>query len=366
MRDVARREVLAGAAAGAAALALGPAVAGGEARVPRTGCNFIPSTAVNQLEMWQADTFDLATIDRELGFAAALGLDAARVFLHDLAWHADPDGFLRRFDAVLASAARRGIAVLPVLFDSCWDPFPRLGPQPPPRPGVHNSRWVQSPGAAALGDRAQWPRLEAYGRSVVSAFRADARVLGWDVWNEPDNLNGGSYGGSEPPDKLDRVLDLLPRAFDWVRAAGPAQPLTSPLWQGDWTSPDRLGPVQRVQVDRSDVLSFHCYDPPAAFERAVAALRRYGRPLLCTEYMARPRGSTVQAILPVARRDGVAAFAWGLVAGKTQTILPWDTWQHAATVAPTVWFHDLLRPDGRPYDEAEAATLRRPDSGAPP
>lgn len=37
------------------------------------GANFIPSTAINQLEMWQKETFDPTTIDRELGFARKIG-----------------------------------------------------------------------------------------------------------------------------------------------------------------------------------------------------------------------------------------------------------------------------------------------------
>lgn len=357
MRGIARRDLLAGAALTGAALAVPRADRARHARPWRVGCNFVPSTAVNQLEMWQAETFDPAAIDRELGFAEGLGMNAARVFLHDLVWRDDPDGFRRRIEAYLAAASRRGIATLFVLFDSCWDPAPRAGPQPAPRPGVHNSRWVQGPGAAALTDEAQWSRLEGYARGVASAFAGDARVLGWDVWNEPDNTNAGSYGAREPPDKVDRVRRLLPLAFDWVRAADPGRPLTSALWRG--ASPDALGPVGRVQVERSDVLSFHCYGPPAAFEAAVDALEPSGRPILCTEYMARPLGSTVEAILPVARRRGVAAFNWGLVAGRTQTNRPWDTWRQAAEGEPVPWFHDLLHPDGRPYDEAEAATLRR-------
>lgn len=363
MNPLRRREVLAGAALAGATLGLGTAPS---RAVPGTapppwflGCNFIPSTAVNQLDTWQAETFDLATLDRELGWAAGLGMNAVRVFLHDLVWLTDAKGFRRRIDAHLSAAARHGLATLFVLFDSCWDPFPVAGPQKPPRPGVHNSRWVQSPGAAALTDRAQRPRLEAYVRGVVAACKGDARVLGWDVWNEPDNRNAGSYGDREPPDKDDRVLDLLPRVFDWARSADPTCALTSPLWVEPRTDPERFSPAERIQIEHSTVLSFHCYGGPDAFTAWVRRLRPYGRPLLCTEYMARPLGSTVGAILPLARDDRVAAFNWGLVAGRTQTTLPWDTWQRPAPGEPPLWFHDLLRADGRPYRDEEASLLRR-------
>jgi hypothetical protein len=324
------------------------------------GCDFIPSNAVNQIEMWQAATFDPVTMEREIGWAAALGMNALRVFLHDLVWSEDPAGLLGRVDRLLAIAARCGIRVMPVLFDSCWDPFPRTGPQPPPVPGVHNSRWVQSPGAAALQSPAERPRLERYVRGVVGRFRDDPRVLAWDIWNEPDNCNPFSYGAVEPADKVELVLALLPRAFAWARSAAPQQPLTSGVWAGDWSSAATLTPVQRLQLEASDVISFHNYQPPADFSRRVAWLRRWGRPLLCTEYMARPLGSTVEAILPLARSERVAALNWGLVAGKTQTYLPWDSWAHpyVGRPAPSPWFHDLLYPDrGQPYRDEEARVL---------
>ncbi|WP_207479157.1 cellulase family glycosylhydrolase [Arenibaculum pallidiluteum] len=322
------------------------------------GANYVPASAANALEMWQAGTFDPARIDTELGWAASLGMNTMRVFLHDLLWQ-DPDGFRGRVDTYLAIAARHGIRTLFVLFDSCWDPFPRPGPQRPPRPGVHNSAWVQGPGAAALADPGQVPRLETYVTGIVGAFREDPRVLGWDVWNEPDNTNDSSYGPSEPPDKVEHVLRLLPLAFDWARRAAPAQPLTSGVWVGDWSRDELLTPVRRIQLDRSDVVTFHNYGPAAEFEERIRQLRRLGRPLICTEYMARPTGSTFETILPIARRERVGVMNWGFVAGRTQTYLPWDSWQRPyGTGDPPLWFHDVLRPDGRPYREAEAEILR--------
>ncbi len=323
------------------------------------GCNFVPSTAVNALEMWQADTFDAVTIDRELGLAAGLGMNAVRVFLHDLLW-SDPAGTVARFDTFLGLAARHGIAVMPVLFESCWGPAPMAGPQLPPRAGVHNSRWVQSPGMAALADPAARPRLEAYVRGIVGAFAADPRVLAWDVWNEPDN--GPEVTGRDPAlvaKKADTVLPLLDAAFDWVRAARPTAPLTSAVWAGDWSGRATLSPIQQCQLDRSDIMSFHNYDVADDFARRVGWLAALGRPVLCTEFMARPRGSTFAAIAPVARAANVGLFNWGLVRGRTQTHLPWDSWDTPYLGdAPEPWFHDILDADGAPHDPAEAALLR--------
>ncbi len=128
------------------------------------GCNYIPSTAINQLEMWQADTFDPATIDRELGWAEGLGFNSVRVFLHDLLWEQDAPGFLGRMDRFLEIADRHRIGVVFVVFDAVWDPIPQLGEQRAPKPGLHNSGWVQSPGKRILSDPCATRRAEALRR----------------------------------------------------------------------------------------------------------------------------------------------------------------------------------------------------------
>jgi hypothetical protein len=323
------------------------------------GSNYIPATAINELEMWQADTFDPQRIDTELGWAQSIGLNTMRVFLHDLLWQQDPEGFKKRIDIFLGIAAKHHIKPLFVLFDSCWDPNPKLGKQHEPRPGVHNSGWVQSPGAKALQDPQQYPRLEGYVKGVVGAFAKDDRILGWDVWNEPDNDNQGSYRQLEPANKAELVQALLPKVFQWARAAGATQPLTSGVWKGDWSSPDKLGAMGKIQTGLSDVISFHNYDKPEEFEKRVIWLQPYHRPIICTEYMARGNGSTFQGTLPIAKKYKVAAINWGLVAGKTQTFLPWDSWKHPYTDRqPAIWFHEIFRTDGQPYNKDEVEFIR--------
>lgn len=324
------------------------------------GSNYLPSYAVNELEMWQADTFNPGRIDTELGWAEGLGMNTMRVFLHDLLWKQDSDGFIKRINVFLSICDKHKIKPLFVLFDSVWDPFPHLGKQREPRPGVHNSGWVQSPGAEALQDRSQYPRLEAYVKGVVGAFKNDTRVLGWDIWNEPDNENGSSYGKSEPANKVQLVLTLLPQAFSWARSAGAQQPLTSGIWHEDPDMPNQLSPMGKEQLENSDVISFHNYDRPPIFEKEVKWLQHYGRPLICTEYMARPRGSTFESILPIAKEYKIGAINWGFVAGKSQTYLPWDSWQRPyVNRQPSVWFHDIFHPDGTPYRPAEVAFIRK-------
>ena len=329
------------------------------------GANYVPASAVNELEMWEAATFDPARIDREMGWAQALHMNTMRVFLHDLPWAQDPEGFRRRIDTFLKIADRHGIKPVFVLFDSCWNPAPHLGAQPKPIPGVHNSQWVQSPGRAALTDPSQYPRLEAYVKGVVGAFGRDDRVLAWDVWNEPENGDGGEHAVKDPPDKAALVANLLPQVFAWARSQSPHQPLTSGVWQGDdWGEGAKLNPVQKIQLAQSDVITFHDYSWPEVFERRIRQLQIYGRPIICTEYMARGAGSTFDNDLPIARRYGIGMINWGFVDGREQTKLPWDSWRRPyILVEPTVWFHDVLHADGTPYRDREATLLRRFGAG---
>jgi hypothetical protein len=323
------------------------------------GSDYIPANAINELEMWQAETFDPQQIDKELGWAESLGMNTMRVFLHDLPWQQDAAGFTKRIDQFLGICAKHHIRPMFVLFDSVWDPDPKLGPQHPPIPGVHNSGWVQSPGRQALGDASQYPRLQAYVQGVVGKFANDPRVLAWDVWNEPDNDNKPAYEKVELADKATYVNKLLPQVFEWARAMHPTQPLTSGVWRGDFAPIEKSIPTAQIQLAQSDVITFHNYGWPEEFEQRVDSLRSYHRPLICTEYMARSAGSTFDTILPIALKERVGAINWGFVVGKTQTNLPWDSWRRPYVLEPPVaWFHEIFYGDGRPYRQREVEIIR--------
>ena len=327
------------------------------------GSNYIPKSAINQLEMWQATTFDPVEIDKELGWAEAMGMNTMRVFLHDLLWQQDADGFRTRIDQFLTIAARHHIRPLFVLFDSCWDPLPRLGRQHDPVPGVHNSGWVQSPGANALVDPSQYSRLKEYVQGVVGAFAKDNRILGWDIWNEPGSDQTGNYPKTELSikDKLARVMTLLPQAFAWAREVNPTQPLTSGIYDVDTAADEsKQDEMTRIQLRESDIITFHNYSWPEDFKGEIAWLRRFHRPVICTEYMARSVGSTFDTILPIARQERVGAINWGFVAGKTQTYYPWESWDHPyVREQPPVWFHEVLHSDGKPYRQAEVDLIKQ-------
>lgn len=310
------------------------------------GFNYVPSTAVNSTEMWQAESFDLKTIARELAWARETGLNSCRVFVQYLVWEADPEGLLTRFSQFLDAAGSCGISVLPVLFDDCAfsGKQPYLGVQDHPVPGVHNSGWTPSPGHRRVEDRSFWPRLRAYVSAMLCGFRDDRRVLAWDLYNEPGNANMGN-----------KSLPLLCEVFEWARGVAPSQPLTAGAWKAS---------LQDVtSLNLSDIVTFHCYGDLAAVREVVASLRTTcaGRPIMCTEWMARTLGSRFETHLPFFQRNHIGSYFWGLVAGRTQTTLPWAS--TAGNGEPGLWFHDLFYPDGKPYRQHEVEAIRTCVSG---
>ncbi len=324
------------------------------------GANFVPSSAINQLEMWQAETFNPAQIERELGWLAAIGMNSMRVFLHDLLWQQDAPGFLARLEQYLDISHRHKIGTMFVLFDSVWHPFPHVGRQPEPQPGVHNSGWVQGPGVAVLRNPGEWNRLEDYVSGVMARFRDDERIDLWDIWNEPDNANVFSYGPRDiTANKGEVVLPLLSRAFTWARKINPTQPLTSGIWRLDQFDPEaKKDALPEFQLQASDVISFHIYEPLPKVREIVGELKKHERPVLCSEYMARAPGNTFQNILPFFKAENVAAYNWGAVAGRSQTNYPWDSWQNPYPGEPPLWQHDIFRPDGSPYDPSETKLIQ--------
>ena len=322
------------------------------------GTNFNPSTSINQLEFWQEETFDPETINRELQWSAELGMNLHRVYLHNLLWEKDSLGFLNRLDNYLKMSSSKGIKTLFVLLDDVWHPVPKLGKQPEPVPFVHNSGWVQSPGAEILGDSLRHHELKNYIKGVITHFAQDKRVVAWDLYNEPDNV---AYQKGrinlEVKNKHIYSLSLLKKVFRWAREVNPSQPLTVGPWKGNhknWGTLDSLPPIDRFVLKNSDIISFHAYDGDInVVKRKIKELKKYNRPLLCTEYLARGHGNTFQKLLPVFKKNQIAAINWGLVAGKTNTIFPWSSWEKEFDSLPKVWHHDIFLPDKRPYDEDE-------------
>lgn len=247
---------------------------------PIRGVNYVPSTAVNMLEWWQADTFDPKTIDQELGWAHDSGYNSVRCNLSFEVWAADPAGLEDRVDQFLAIAKKHQIGVMLCLFDDInfAQTDPVLGKQPAPLPSVHNSRWVPSPAAAKVTDSAAWPMLEKYVKVIVGKFREDPRVLIWDLYNEP------GIGEKSKP--------LMEATFKWAREMKPVQPLTTGAWTNHFQG------MSLTMTDLSDVISYHHYGNAAEAEAIIQRFKEHGRPILATETIRRPhRNPADQEIL---------------------------------------------------------------------
>lgn len=299
------------------------------------GCNFIPSCAINQLEMWQEKSFNPNVIEKELSLARSINFNTVRVFLHDLVWEDAPQYFKARIDEFLQVSSENGIKPILVFFDDCWNPSPRLGRQPEPKPGVHNSGWVQSPGVVNVNDPASWQRLRAYMLDILDTFKNDPRILMWDLYNEPGNSGQG-----------DRSLPFVEAVFSWSREVLLSQPITMGVWFDNEA-------LNRVQLTHSDIISFHDYHPCDHLVASIERWKQYGRPVICTEYMARSKGSRFETHLPIFAREGVGCINWGLVNGKTQTHLPWSS-----ETPSELWFHDIFTSDYQPYDSEEVKFIR--------
>ena len=328
------------------------------------GTNFNPSTSINQLEFWQEDTYDQETIERELEWSAELGMNMHRVYLHNLLWDQDSIGFLKRVDTYLEISERKGIKTLLVLLDDVWHPIPKLGNQPEPIPFVHNSGWVQAPGSKILGDSSRHNELKNYIKGVITHFADDKRVMGWDLYNEPDNVSPDDpkypERGPEVKEKHIYSLSLLKKTFRWAREVNPSQPLTVGLWKDPvtWRNIDSLSAIDRFAISNSDVISFHAYGSLEETMKKIEDLEQFNRPLLCTEYLARGEQNTFQVILPLFKEKEVAAVNWGFVAGKTNTAFPWSSWQVKFDSLPKIWHHDIYLPDKTPYDQKEIDFLK--------
>lgn len=305
------------------------------------GSDFIPSTAINQLEMWQKDTFDPETIDRELGYAEGIGMNSMRVYLHHAAWMQDQQGFKDRISSYLAIANKHHISTLFVLFDDCWNATYQIGKQPEPKPGVHNSGWVRDPGDIYHEQPKVADTLEAYVKDILTTFKDDQRIVLWDLYNEPGN---SKYGNKSMP--------LLKKVFEWGRTANPSQPLSAGVWDF------QLKELTDYQIKNSDITTYHNYGDLKDHQKSIDTLRSVSkRPLVCTEYMARSRNSLFSNIMPLLKKEKISAYNWGLVAGKSNTKYAWDLPMPDGG-EPALWFHEIFHKDGTPYKQEEVDVIK--------
>lgn len=305
------------------------------------GVNYIPRNAVNSTAMWQEDTFDKDLIDEELGWAQKTGYTTLRVQLQYVVWAMDPDGFIDRMETFLDLAEKHDLRVVFVLFDdknfAKRDPF--TGPQPEPEPGVYNARWTPSPGADDALNRAMWPKLEEYVKSVVGEFKHDDRMVYWDLYNRTgDN------------DLWEKTLPLMDQTFLWAREVDPDQPLAVAAWS-------RLGSAMSTRMlERSDIITFQSFENASQVEDLLMLLRRFDRPVICSDWLMRQQDSTFEKLLPLFSVNRVGWFNRGLVRGKTQQWIQQKQYRSAADAE--VWQQDVLNEDGEAYSDKEVELIQ--------
>ena len=292
------------------------------------------------METWQAESFDPETMDRELGWAADIGMNCMRVYLHHVAWEEDKEGFKNRMSQYLDIADSHGIKTIFVFFDDCWNSTYKAGKQPDPKPGVHNSGWVRDPGELIFLDENLMPILEEYVKDILTTFKDDERIAIWDLYNEPGN---NRLGNSSMP--------LLRNVFRWGWDIRPSQPLSAGVWNKS------LVDLNEFQLENSDIITYHNYRGPEEHQAAIDSLKTLGRPMVCTEYMARRNNSLFQNIMPILYRENIGAINWGLVAGKSNTKYAWDEPIPDGS-EPALWFHEIFHPDGAPYRREEVDVIK--------
>ena len=192
-------------------------------------------------------------------------------------------------------------------------------------------------------------------RRTVEKYKNDDRIFCWNIYNEP----GISLDG-------ELAMSILTELFDLVRSLDPIQPLCSDIWH---TTKDGVPatPEERLSLELSDIISYHCYGDYVKQVFEIHALQKYNRPIFQTEWLHRINHNTVQEVYPLFYITNVANYCWGFVVEKTQTNEPWDVmWEWLDNGDPktanydfTKWQHDLFRPNLRPYDPNEIALIKR-------
>ncbi|MBR3222995.1 MAG: cellulase family glycosylhydrolase [Kiritimatiellae bacterium] len=339
------------------------------------GCNYMPASAANRVDQWQelGSEERFKEVERELALAESIGFNTLRIIIEEqgfAVWYAEHDGFMERFERYLQIMERHKMRAIVVLGNDCSRPkeiwsFPKTGPQPCDwgyHGGRKRSQHGSFPGAVGytcMDDPGLRERFFAMCEEVMTKYRADQRIVFWDLWNEPGS------GNRRKPEHV----ALVRRIFDLAWKINPVHPLAADVWTGHYgMSHDDVNNPQVLAGAMSDIISYHCYDDYEAQVRLLSKLRRfYGRPLVNTEWLARIKHNDVFTAYPLYYVEGVGCTCWGFVAGKYQTYEPWEgMWNEiekgseiGKSYDMTKWFHDLYRPSLRPYDPKEIELIKR-------
>lgn len=331
------------------------------------GCNFMSSDCANRIDQWQEYGFEerFETTKRELALAAQTGFNSIRIIPEFIVWEREHDGFMERFERYIEAAHENGITCTVVLGNDCMPPKEEalkrmhLGEQKVDW-GYHGGRKVSQHGVfggagySLLDEPEYAKKYYAFVQEIVEKYKDDERILIWDVFNEPGNSQRASMS-----------LGHLKKFFEIIRSIDPIQPLTV----GIWTSTrdiSKLPEIERFGLENSDIISYHNYATYMENIEIIAQLKKLGRPLVNTEWLARCVGNRVEEMFPLFYIEQIGCYNWGLVAGKYQTFEPWTGMWENYDKDPghcgwdfEKWFHDLYRPSLRPYNPKEIALMKK-------
>ena len=334
------------------------------------GCNYMPASAANRVDQWQSLGAEerFAEVERELALAEKVGFNTLRLVVEHQGfgvWLAEHDSFMANFERYLQILARHGLRAIVVLGNDCSRPkelweLPKPGVQKYDV-GYHGGRRVTQHGSnpnavgyTTVDDPVLRPKFYAMCAELMTKYRADDRILFWNLWNEPGNNR-----------RNDLTMKDLRELFELAWSIDPKQPLAADVWTCRSSSPEAVHPVERLAGDLSDIISYHRYANLCEQKKTIDILRaRWGRPMVNTEWLARLLGDDVATSYPLFAQERVGAVCWGFVAGKYQTYEPYEPmWTsqftfRSADEPVTKWYHDLFRPSHHPYDPEEIAIIR--------
>jgi hypothetical protein len=304
------------------------------------GVNYIPSYCVSYIEMWHHFKEDV--IYRELRYAKRFGFNSLRIFVAACQWESRREIIQEKLNTFLDWCKELGFTVMLTLQPNTYMlPNNDLHPEEDPfiinfKPGCHDGSWTYK-GAQIFDCNGKWieskENICKFVCDIISSYGQDKRVTFWDLYNECHTSN----------------IPLQELVFSCARSQNPIQPLTA-CWNA---------------LDISDITTFHCYATPGvevldpdlpgihemSFSGEINRAKSTGRPILCTECLARTFKSEMTGFLPVYRKERIGFYIWGLCAGSAQYHFPWD-WP-IGSPEPKRWFHCVMYPDGSFYDQTE-------------
>ncbi len=328
------------------------------------GCNYMPSDAISNIDMWQGLHFEerFETAKAELRLAADTGFNAIRIFLSYIVWKEEHDSFMERFERFLTLMDSFGIQAVVCLGDDCQ--VPRDNPYSREHCGEQKFEWGyhggrknsqhstrnDEPGYWLIDDEPEL--VYSWVQEIIGRYKDDNRILIWDLYNEPGNCK-----------REQLTIPHLKRFFEIAREIDPIQPLTAGVWTIS-EKEEELYEVEQFALEHSDIVSYHKYSPYMINVQVIRKLKKYGRPIINTEWLGRVLGNSLEENFPLFYVEKIGCFNWGFVAGKYQGHEPWNTtWEQyydgiETNVDFTKWFHDLYRSNFRPYNPKEIEIIR--------